>query len=95
MQIDVENTERFDITYIDHEGQERFPLLLHASISGSIDRVLYAMLESQAIAMRQGKKAQLPLWLSPTQVRLVPVSEGFQPALRTVDGRPAVPGGPR
>jgi len=77
IQIDVENCERFDITYIDEQGEKKHPLLLHTSISGSIDRVLYAILENQALKMKKGQKAQLPLWLAPTQVRLVPVSEQF------------------
>ena len=77
IQIDVENCERFDIKYIDEKGQEQYPLMLHTSISGSIDRVVYAMLENQAIKMKKGVKALLPLWLAPTQVRLVPVSEHF------------------
>lgn len=51
--------------------------MLHTSISGSIDRVIYAILENQAIRMKKGEKARLPLWLAPTQVRLVPVSENF------------------
>jgi threonyl-tRNA synthetase len=77
IQIDVENCERFDINYIDEQGEKKHPLLLHASISGSIDRVLYAILENQAIKMKKGTKASFPLWLAPTQVRLVPVSEQF------------------
>jgi threonyl-tRNA synthetase len=77
IQIDVENCERFDINYIDEQGEKIHPLLLHTSISGSIDRVLYAILESQAIRMKKGQKASFPLWLAPSQVRLVPVSEQF------------------
>jgi threonyl-tRNA synthetase len=80
VQIDVENTERFDITYVDENGQKQHPLLLHASISGSIDRVLYAILETQAMAMKKGHKASFPLWLAPTQLRVIPVSEKFQQA---------------
>jgi len=48
VQIDVENAERFDIQYIDQDGKPKHPLLLHASISGSVDRNLYALLEQQA-----------------------------------------------
>lgn len=77
VQIDVENTERFDITYVDSHGNRQHPLLLHASLSGSIDRVLYAILESQAIKMKKGQKAAFPFWLAPTQVRIIPVSEKF------------------
>ncbi|HID28728.1 MAG TPA: threonine--tRNA ligase, partial [Desulfobacterales bacterium] len=77
VQIDVENTERFDITYVDKKGEKQYPLLLHASISGSIDRVLYAILETQAIGMRKGQKPSFPFWLAPIQLRLIPVSEKF------------------
>ena len=77
VQIDVENTERFDITYVDKKGEKQHPLLLHASISGSIDRVLYAILETQAMRMRKGQKPAFPFWLAPIQLRLIPVSEKF------------------
>lgn len=77
VQIDVENTERFDITYVDEKDKKVNPLLLHASISGGIDRNLWALLERQAINAQLGKKSMLPVWLSPTQVRVIPVSEGF------------------
>jgi threonyl-tRNA synthetase len=75
VQIDVENTDRFDINYVDESGEKKHPLMLHASISGSIDRNLYAILEYQALQMRRRKKPMLPVWLSPTQVRIIPVSE--------------------
>ena len=77
VQIDVENTERFDITYVDKNGEKKHPLLLHASISGSIDRVLYAILETQAMRMTKGQKPVFPFWLTPIQLRLIPVSEKF------------------
>ncbi|MFQ6136122.1 MAG: threonine--tRNA ligase [Candidatus Hydrothermarchaeales archaeon] len=76
VQIDVENTERFDISYVDEDGEKRHPLMLHASISGGIDRNLYAILEIESMKAAKGEKPMLPLWLSPTQVRLIPVSEG-------------------
>jgi threonyl-tRNA synthetase len=79
VQIDVENSELFDINYVDEDGKKKHPLLLHASISGGIDRVLYAILETQWIAAQKGKKPMLPVWLSPTQVRLVPVAESHVP----------------
>ncbi|UCE74470.1 MAG: threonine--tRNA ligase, partial [Methanomassiliicoccales archaeon] len=77
VQIDVENTKLFDINYVDSDGTKKHPLLLHASIPGAIDRNLYAMLEREAIKMKKGEKAQLPFWLSPTQIRLIPISEEF------------------
>ncbi len=80
VQIDVENTQRFDITYVDHKGEKQHPLLLHASISGSIDRVLYAILETQAMRMKEGQKAAFPFWLAPVQLRVIPVSEKYNEA---------------
>ena len=84
VQIDVENTQRFDISYVDHRGDKQYPLLLHASISGSIDRVLYAILETQAMRMSKGKKAAFPFWLAPIQLRLIPVSEKFDAACKEI-----------
>ena len=75
VQIDVENTERFDVGYTAEDGTRRHPLLMHTSVSGSLDRNVYAMLEDQAMRMARGGKAAWPVWLAPTQVRLVPVSD--------------------
>jgi threonyl-tRNA synthetase len=77
VQIDVENGERFNIVYADEKGEKQHPLILHTSISGSIDRNVYALLEREAIKMNQGKKPMLPLWLSPTQIRFIPVADEF------------------
>jgi threonyl-tRNA synthetase len=77
VQIDVENGERFNIVYADEKGEKQHPFILHTSISGSIDRNVYALLEREAIKMNQGKKPMLPLWLSPTQVRFIPVADEF------------------
>ncbi|MFA5103216.1 MAG: threonine--tRNA ligase [Candidatus Thermoplasmatota archaeon] len=79
VQIDVENGKRFDITYADEKGEKQHPYILHTSISGSIDRNVYALLEREAIKINQGKKPMLPLWLSPTQVRFIPVADEFVP----------------
>ncbi len=87
VQIDIENTERFKITYIDENGQKKYPLLLHASISGSIDRNVYALLENAHIKQNAGKKPMFPLWLSPTQVRLLPVSDEFTPLAERISER--------
>ncbi len=84
VQIDVENTERFDINFIDETGKKRHPLMLHASISGSIDRNLYALLEHQALRACSGKKPILPVWLSPTQVRIIPVAEAHLELCRRI-----------
>lgn len=77
VQIDVENAERFDISYTGADGQKKTPFILHTSLSGSIDRNMYALLESEARRMNAGAKGQLPFWLSPTQVRFLPVSDQY------------------
>src|SRR3989344_4510945 len=73
-QIDVENGERYDISYIDEEGKKKHPLILHLSPSGAVERILYALLERAALWETAGKIPTLPLWLAPTQIRLIPVS---------------------
>lgn len=73
-QIDTENAERFGITFADEAGVKRHPLILHLSPSGAVERVMYALLEKAAAAAKAGKPPMLPVWLSPTQVRIVPVS---------------------
>lgn len=78
-QIDVENAERYDITYVDAEGTPRHPLILHLSPSGAIERVLYALLEKAHYAIEAGDPPMFPVWLSPTQVRVVPVAEDQLP----------------
>lgn len=76
VQIDVENTERFNINYIAENASKQHPLLMHTSVSGSVDRNVFAILETQALRMGKGEKAFWQIWLAPIQVRLVPVSEG-------------------
>jgi len=73
-QIDVENGERYGITYTDRDNVKKTPLILHCSPSGAIERDMYGLLEKAAMQQQAGKVAQLPLWLAPTQVRVIPVS---------------------
>ena len=76
-QIDVENAKRYEITYVDEKGERQIPLILHNSPSGAIERCVYALLEKAYKEQQKGKPPMLPVWLSPTQVRLVPISEEF------------------
>lgn len=77
-QLDVENAKRYDINYIDEKGKKRHPLILHCSPSGAIERVVYALLEKAYKEQQKGKAPMLPLWLAPTQVRIVPISDRFE-----------------
>ncbi len=76
-QIDVENAKRYDITYVDEKGEKRYPLILHCSPSGAIERDVYALLEKAYKEQQKGKAPMLPLWLSPTQVRIIPMSDKY------------------
>ncbi len=76
-QIDIENAERYGITYVDEKGEKRYPLILHCCPSGAIERCVYAMLEKAYREQQKGNVPILPLWLSPIQVRIIPVSERF------------------
>ncbi len=76
-QIDVENAKRYGIQYVDEKGEKQYPLILHCSPSGAIERDIYALLEKAYREQMTGKAPMLPLWLSPTQVRLIPISDKF------------------
>ena len=77
VQIDVENAERYGITYVNEKGEKVYPLILHCSASGAIERCMYALLEKAYMEKEKGKLPMLPVWLSPTQVRIIPVSERY------------------
>jgi len=71
VQIDVESSTRFAIKYHKEDGTVVHPPILHCSPTGSVERVICAILEN--ISTQQ--VPSLPTWLSPTQVRVVPVTE--------------------
>ena len=74
-QIDVENGERYGITFVDQNNEQVHPIILHNSPSGAVERIIYTLLEKAASDSKAGLRPQLPLWLSPTQVRVIPVTE--------------------
>ena len=76
-QIDVENAKRYEITFVDEKGEKQYPLILHNSPSGAIERCIYALLEKAFRDQQKGKSPMLPIWLSPSQVRLIPISDQF------------------
>ncbi len=75
VQIDVENAERYGIEYTDKNGDKIRPTILHCSPSGAIERCIYALLEKAHLTSEAGGVPTLPTWLSPTQVRLIPVAD--------------------
>ncbi|HEX7467013.1 MAG TPA: threonine--tRNA ligase, partial [Methanobacterium sp.] len=73
IQIDVESGERFGITFINPEEEEVNPIIIHCSPTGSIERVICSLLEKTASV--KNKPPMLPIWLIPTQVRVIPIAE--------------------
>ncbi len=74
VQWDVKNGERFNICYYDSDGTRKpVPIIIHASSFGSVERAVAAILENAAGRVSQGRPPMLPVWLSPEQVRLIPV----------------------
>jgi len=74
VQLDVEDAERYGIVYADADGKKKGCIICHSSI-GSIERWIYVLLEE---ALKHEKPA-LPFWISPTQIRLIPVGAEFIP----------------
>jgi threonyl-tRNA synthetase len=76
-QIDVENGNRYGIEFVDEQNKTKNPIILHNSPSGAIERIMYVLLEKAAKDAKEGRKPQLPLWLAPTQVRIIPLKDEF------------------
>ena len=82
VQLDVDDAERYGIVYTDTDGKKKGCIICHSSI-GSIERWIYVLLEE---ALKHDKPA-LPFWLSPTQIRMIPVSQEFvEDCLKIADG---------
>ena len=66
-QLDFSLPERFELTYVGEDGKEHRPVVIHRAILGSSDRFISFLLEET--------KGNLPVWLAPHQVRIIPISE--------------------
>ncbi len=73
-QIDIGNAKRFGIKYRDENGEERYPVIIHTAILGSVERYIYMVFDTAARDEARGKPPTLPTWLAPIQVRIIPVS---------------------
>jgi len=67
IQCDFNLPERFDLGFINEKGERERPVVIHRAISGSLERFMGVMIEHYAGAF--------PLWLSPVQVAIIPISE--------------------
>jgi len=67
LQLDLFMAKRLELTYIDEKGKEQHPVIIHRGLTGSVERTLGILIEHYAGAF--------PLWLSPVQVAVLPISE--------------------
>lgn len=67
IQLDFQIPRRFNLKYIDNKGQEQTPIVVHRVIYGSLERFMGILIEHFAGAF--------PLWLSPVQVKILPISK--------------------
>ena len=70
VQLDMNLPERFDLSYIGEDGERHRPVMLHRAMLGSIERFMGILIESTG--------GNLPLWLSPEPVVVVPISEKYR-----------------
>ena len=75
-QLDLQMPKRFRLAYTGSDGKEHTPVVLHRTILGSLERFMGIMLEHY--------RGVLPVWLSPVQARVIPVSDEHLPYARTV-----------
>jgi threonyl-tRNA synthetase len=76
IQVDFNLPERFKLEYVDHNGEKRRPVMVHRAIFGSIDRFMAILLENF--------RGKMPTWISPTQVRVIPITLEVNGYARTV-----------
>ena len=69
-QLDFCLPMRFDLKYVDADGEKKTPVVIHRAILGSIDRFIAFYLEET--------KGVLPLWLAPVQMKVLPVNSEYQ-----------------
>lgn len=76
VQLDFQIPEKFELEYIDHDGQPKRPVMIHRAILGSIERFLGILVEHYAGAF--------PMWLAPVQVRVLPITDGQKEYAETI-----------
>lgn len=68
-QLDFNLPQRFELSFVNEQGEKERPVVIHRAIGGSIERFMAVMIEHFAGAF--------PLWLAPVQIQIVPVAEKF------------------
>ena len=73
VQIDIGNSRRFGIRYVNKKGNKKYPVIIHTAIIGGIERYIYLLFDT-ALKMR---KPMLPVWISPVQIRIIPTKKDY------------------
>jgi threonyl-tRNA synthetase len=76
IQVDYNLPERFELEYVDSDNSRKRPVMIHRAPFGSMERFIAVLLEHCG--------GNLPLWLAPTQVKVLPISEKFIPYAQEV-----------
>ena len=76
IQFDFSLPERFDLYYIDSNGQQVRPFMIHRALLGSIERFFGVLIEHYA--------GNFPVWLAPTQVKILPITDNFNDYGKTI-----------
>lgn len=79
IQLDFQLPQRFELEYIDSDGKKKTPVMIHAAIFGSLERFIGIFLEHTG--------GNFPLWLSPAQVAILPISEKFAEYAKEVEAK--------
>jgi threonyl-tRNA synthetase len=77
IQVDYNLPERFELEYIDSDNTRKRPVMIHRAPFGSMERFVAVLLENCA--------GKLPLWLVPTQVKILPISDRFNDYAKEVE----------
>lgn len=77
LQLDFQQPLRFKLVYTDATGQEKTPIAIHRVIYGSLERFIGILIEHY--------KAAFPVWISPVQIKIIPVSEKYITYARQVE----------
>jgi len=77
IQLDFQLPQRFDISYVGADGEKHRPIMIHRVVFGSIERFIGILIEHYA--------GKFPLWLSPVQVKILPIADRFLEYSRSVE----------
>ena len=77
IQVDFNLPERFDMTYVNSQGKKERPIMIHRALLGSVERFIGVLLEHY--------NGDLPVWLSPIQALVIPVSQKYDKEAKEIN----------